>query len=286
MDWVFGVTWVSDRHLVTGSRDQSVALWSIPEPSFGAAAVQYKRPGEAGPSGLQRKFEVGAARPAGQRTGNRDGAPVRRRAFGDAVLRVGRGRWQARGRGRRVELRTRGLVYTVQWQEGLAAQPWSSLVTDGQALRHPSAALIKPAAFSANLLAQKLRHSPGWPWGSDARQQQMCQWCRMPRPRPGRSLLLCVALLQGKVRDVKYDAASCRLAALSTEGCVKMLDVSRDLRTVRSVRCRSGASRAVAVGMHDAPTAAPVAVRPPVQPSKACSAAGPRARLRGGPTAA
>ena len=28
-DWLFGCCWVTDRHLVTGSRDRSVALWSI-----------------------------------------------------------------------------------------------------------------------------------------------------------------------------------------------------------------------------------------------------------------
>lgn len=37
------------------------------------------------------------------------------------------------------------------------------------------------------------------------------------------------------MRDVKYDADSCRLAALSTEGCIKLLDPARNLRTVRTV---------------------------------------------------
>lgn len=44
------------------------------------------------------------------------------------------------------------------------------------------------------------------------------------------------AWLQGKVRDVKYDFESCRLAALSTDGCVKLLDAARNLRTTRTVR--------------------------------------------------
>ncbi|GAB4818512.1 hypothetical protein N2152v2_005558 [Parachlorella kessleri] len=29
LDWVFGAAWVSDRHLVTGSRDGAMALWNI-----------------------------------------------------------------------------------------------------------------------------------------------------------------------------------------------------------------------------------------------------------------
>lgn len=31
MDWLFGVAWVTDRHLVTCSRDKSVKLWEVAE---------------------------------------------------------------------------------------------------------------------------------------------------------------------------------------------------------------------------------------------------------------
>ena len=67
LDWVFGAAWVSDRHLVTGSRDQSVGLWAIPEAGEGPE-VQYHSGTASGGGGggvLQRKFEVGAARAAG-----------------------------------------------------------------------------------------------------------------------------------------------------------------------------------------------------------------------------
>ncbi len=40
-DWVFGVAWASDRHLVTGSRDGTVALWAVDAAAAapGAAAL-------------------------------------------------------------------------------------------------------------------------------------------------------------------------------------------------------------------------------------------------------
>lgn len=43
MDWVFGLAWCSDRHLVTGSRDQSLALWQLPDGDEGDPPVQLKQ---------------------------------------------------------------------------------------------------------------------------------------------------------------------------------------------------------------------------------------------------
>lgn len=90
-DWVFGMAWVSDRHLVTGSRDQSVALWHVPEPGSGAPAEQYKTPGAPGPAGLQRKFEVGAGRQPGGAHGARGAHPAGARDAGQLCTRVSRG---------------------------------------------------------------------------------------------------------------------------------------------------------------------------------------------------
>ena len=51
-DWVFGVAWVTDRHVVTGSRDGSAALWHVdPE---GQEAVQ--RYSYYNPTQMKRKY--------------------------------------------------------------------------------------------------------------------------------------------------------------------------------------------------------------------------------------
>lgn len=65
LDWVFGSAWVSDRHLVTGSRDGALALWDIPEPSAGSAGGQEGQPAVVrkcyeDKKDMKRKFKVGA----------------------------------------------------------------------------------------------------------------------------------------------------------------------------------------------------------------------------------
>lgn len=76
-------------------------------------------------------------------------------------------------------------------------------------------------------------------WGSEGRRGAWQQDASLALAAFALKLLSswlgCDRWVQGKVRDVKYDAASCRLAALSTEGCIKFLDAARDLRTVRTV---------------------------------------------------
>jgi hypothetical protein len=57
------------------------------------------------------------------------------------------------------------------------------------------------------------------------------------------SLVTCCAALrwsQGRVREIKYDFDSDRVAALGTEGCIKLFDLERDFRTMRTVRERGG----------------------------------------------
>lgn len=41
--------------------------------------------------------------------------------------------------------------------------------------------------------------------------------------------------LQGRVRDVRYDRDLDRLAALGTEGCIKLFDLEHDMRATRTV---------------------------------------------------
>ena len=38
------------------------------------------------------------------------------------------------------------------------------------------------------------------------------------------------------MRDIKYDFGTDRVAALGTEGCIKLFDMERDFRITRTVR--------------------------------------------------
>ena len=41
MDWLFGAAWVTDRHVVTCSRDKSVKLWHVSGVEEGGNGVNY-----------------------------------------------------------------------------------------------------------------------------------------------------------------------------------------------------------------------------------------------------
>lgn len=48
-DWVFGLDWLSDRHWVSGSRDGTIKLWQVPDPSAqdGSSGTYTADPGSA-----------------------------------------------------------------------------------------------------------------------------------------------------------------------------------------------------------------------------------------------
>ena len=56
LDWVFGAAWVSDRHLVTGSRDGAMALWNIQQQEeYSVLHKDFNNKKD-----MKRKFKVGA----------------------------------------------------------------------------------------------------------------------------------------------------------------------------------------------------------------------------------